>query len=39
MDLVEKYRPRTLSEVRGNHKAVEELRKWALNWPAEKTAA
>ena len=39
MDLVEKYRPRTLSEVRGNHKAVEELRKWALNWPEEKTAA
>ncbi|MGZ4928973.1 MAG: replication factor C large subunit, partial [Halobacteriota archaeon] len=39
MDLVEKYRPRTLLEVRGNHKAVEELRKWALNWPAEKTAA
>ena len=39
MDLVEKYRPRTLSEVRGNQKAVEELRKWALNWPAEKTAA
>jgi len=39
MDLVKKYRPRTLSEVRGNHKAVEELRKWALNWPAEKTAA
>jgi len=39
MDLVEKYRPRTLSEVRGNRKAVEELRKWALNWPAEKTAA
>ncbi|MGZ4846739.1 MAG: replication factor C large subunit [Halobacteriota archaeon] len=39
MDLVEKYRPRTLLEVRGNHKAVEELRKWALNWPLEKTAA
>ena len=39
MDLVEKYRPRTLSELRGNNKAVEELRKWALNWPAEKTAA
>ena len=39
MDLVEKYRPRTLAEVRGNHKAVEELRNWALNWPAERTAA
>jgi DNA polymerase III delta prime subunit len=39
MDLVEKYRPRTLSEVRGNHKALEELRKWALNWPSEKSAA
>jgi len=39
MDLVEKYRPRTLSEVRGNHKALEELRKWALNWPSDKSAA
>jgi DNA polymerase III delta prime subunit len=39
MDLVEKYRPRTLSEVRGNRKAVEELRKWALNWPSDKSAA
>jgi len=39
MDLVEKYRPRTLSEVRGNRKAVDELRKWALKWPVEKTAA
>ncbi|HYA32988.1 MAG TPA: AAA family ATPase [Candidatus Bathyarchaeia archaeon] len=39
MDFVEKYRPRTLSEVRGNHKAVEELRKWALDWPSEKTTA
>jgi DNA polymerase III delta prime subunit len=39
MDLVEKYRPHTLSEVRGNRKALEELRKWALNWPSDKTAA
>jgi DNA polymerase III delta prime subunit len=39
MDLVEKYRPRTLSEVRGNRKALEELRKWALNWPSDKSAA
>ncbi len=39
MDLVEKYRPRTLSEVRGNSKAMEELRKWALNWPSDKSAA
>ena len=39
MDLVEKYRPRTLSEVRGNRKALEELRKWALKWPSDKSAA
>jgi DNA polymerase III delta prime subunit len=39
MDLVEKYRPRTLSEVRGNRKAMEELRQWALNWPSDKSAA
>jgi len=39
MELAEKYRPRTLSEVRGNRKAVEELRGWALNWPADKKAA
>ena len=39
MDLVEKYRPHTLSEVRGNRKAMEELRQWALNWPSDKSAA
>jgi len=39
MDLVEKYRPRTLLEVRGNRKAIKELRQWALNWPSEKSAA
>ncbi|MGA3359575.1 MAG: AAA family ATPase [Halobacteriota archaeon] len=39
MDLVEKYRPRTLLEVRGNRKAVEELRQWALHWPSDKLAA
>ena len=39
MDLVEKYRPHTLSEVRGNRKALDELRKWALNWPSDKSAA
>jgi DNA polymerase III delta prime subunit len=39
MDLAEKYRPRTLSEVRGNRKAVEELRKWAVKWPNDKSAA
>jgi len=39
MELTEKYRPRTLSEVRGNRKAVEELRGWALKWPADKKAA
>jgi DNA polymerase III delta prime subunit len=39
MDLAEKYRPRTLSEVIGNRKAIEELRNWAVRWPADKSAA
>ncbi len=39
MELVEKYRPRTLAEVRGNKKAISELRKWALEWPSDKKAA
>ncbi len=39
MELVEKYRPRTLAEVRGNKKAISELRKWALEWPNDKKAA
>ncbi|MGZ4947444.1 MAG: replication factor C large subunit [Halobacteriota archaeon] len=39
MELVEKYRPRTLAEVRGNKKAISELRKWASEWPNDKKAA
>lgn len=33
MDWTERYRPSTLSEVRGNDAAVEELREWARTWP------
>ena len=32
MDWTEKYRPRTLSEVRGNDSARDELREWAETW-------
>ena len=39
MDLLDKYRPSTLSDVIGNRKAVEELRKWAQSWPHDKKAA
>ncbi len=39
MELVEKYRPTTLAEVRGNKKAISELRQWALEWPSDKKAA
>ncbi|MGZ4912749.1 MAG: replication factor C large subunit [Halobacteriota archaeon] len=39
MELVEKYRPSTLAEVRGNKKAISELRQWALDWPSDKKAA
>jgi len=38
MDFLEKYRPSTLSEVIGNRKATEELRKWAQSWPQDKKA-
>jgi replication factor C large subunit len=31
-DWTEKYRPTTLSEVRGNNKARDNLRKWAETW-------
>jgi len=32
MDWTEKYRPSTLSEVRGNDKARDQLREWAETW-------
>lgn len=32
LDWTEKYRPRTLSQVIGHNKAVEELRQWAQSW-------
>jgi replication factor C large subunit len=32
MDWTEKYRPSTLSEVRGNNKARDALREWAETW-------
>ena len=31
-DWTEKYRPKSLNEIVGNEKAVNELRKWANNW-------
>ncbi len=39
MDFLEKYRPSTLSDVIGNRRAVEELKKWAQSWPHDKKAA
>ena len=32
LDWTEKYRPRTLSQVIGHNKAVEELKQWARSW-------
>src|SRR3989304_7401617 len=32
LDWAEKYRPRTLSQITGHNKAVEELKKWAMSW-------
>ncbi|MDR5673153.1 replication factor C large subunit [Halalkaliarchaeum sp. AArc-GB] len=37
-DWTESYRPRTLSEVRGNDKAREKLREWAENWDDHREA-
>ncbi|AUX07746.1 replication factor C large subunit [Halalkaliarchaeum desulfuricum] len=37
-DWTEAYRPRTLSEVRGNDKAREKLREWAENWDDHREA-
>jgi replication factor C large subunit len=39
MDFLEKYRPSTLSDVVGNGRAIEELKKWAQSWPQDKKAA
>ncbi|WP_121822592.1 replication factor C large subunit [Halostella salina] len=38
-DWTEKYRPTTLSEVRGNDKARDELKKWAETWDDHREAA
>jgi replication factor C large subunit len=38
MDWTEKYRPTTLSEVRGNDSARDELREWAETWDDHREA-
>ncbi len=38
MDWTEAYRPSTLSEVRGNDKAVSQLREWAKTWEDHREA-
>ena len=38
MDWTEKYRPSTLSEVRGNNKARDSLKKWADTWDDHREA-
>ena len=38
VDWTEKYRPTTLSEVRGNNKARDQLRKWADTWENHRDA-
>ncbi|MDS0283546.1 replication factor C large subunit [Haloarcula onubensis] len=38
MDWTEKYRPSTLSEVRGNNKARDSLREWADTWDDHRQA-
>jgi len=35
---VEKYRPKTLKEVVGNRKAIEQLVQWALEWERKKAS-
>jgi len=37
-DWTEKYRPTTLSEVRGNDKARDALLEWAQSWPSHREA-
>ncbi|UZE92709.1 MAG: replication factor C large subunit [Methanosarcinales archaeon] len=39
VEWTEKYRPKTLSEVTGNSKAIAELKKWAEEWKKDKKAA
>ncbi|WP_332899673.1 replication factor C large subunit [Haladaptatus sp. CMSO5] len=39
MDWTEKYRPTTLSEVRGNDKARTALKEWAQSWDSHRKAA
>jgi replication factor C large subunit len=36
LDWTEKYRPKRLSDVLGNDKAISELRKWAESWKKDK---
>ncbi|MBV0924770.1 replication factor C large subunit [Halomicroarcula limicola] len=38
MDWTEKYRPSTLSEVRGNNKARDALKEWADTWESHREA-
>lgn len=38
MDWTEKYRPQTLSEVRGNNKARDQLEEWAETWEDHRKA-
>ncbi len=38
MDWTERYRPRSLSEIRGNDKAVSQLRDWAGSWENHREA-
>lgn len=37
-DWTERYRPRSLAEVRGNDKAVSQLRDWATSWDEHREA-
>jgi replication factor C large subunit len=39
MDWTERYRPSTLSELRGNDSACEDLGEWAETWPDHREAA
>jgi replication factor C large subunit len=38
-DWTERYRPTTLSEIRGNDSARDDLREWAESWPDHREAA
>jgi len=39
IEWTEKYRPKTLNKVRGNSKAIAELKRWAEDWEKGKKAA